>query len=672
MLRFSHLRLRARIFLGFGLLLLLLLALSATGLISFASLKSSAESLVTHLEEQSKVRLLERDAQAMRRYVREFGNFGRPDDAEQAKTEMDHLRAHLAEALQASAADPDHHSHIEAAQKSFEAYADGFVKLADFKALQSKQVVSTMLPNGERIHNALVGLETAVVKSGQIEIMHEVAQLTDHATQARNDVSLFIALKNPTYVDQAKGEFKQMAEIIDDLETKPSGADVTALIEDLKVRADIYDDAFDRYVKTSIDVSNLLAEMSEQMKQLADNTDSVAASSAANATQAEASTRSTISSTSVFLLIASATGLAMGGGLAWLIGSAITAPLISLTGAMLRLAQGDNTTEVPARDRHDEIGEMAGAVQVFKDNAIRMEAMRRDQEEQKQQAELTRRASLRQMADGFEAQVGGVVEAVTAAAVQLQAASRQMASTAQATSDKASTVAAAAQAASGNVETVAAATEELTSSINEIAGQVERSQAVSMRADEEAAHTSGLIQRLSENVSSIGEIVALINDIASQTNLLALNATIEAARAGDAGKGFAVVASEVKNLANQTARATDEIAAKIAAVQSGTNDAVAAITSISGVITEVSEISSSVASAIQQQTAATGEIARNVDQAAAGTQEVSRNIGEVETATRETGHAASQINDSASELSQQAARLKTEVGRFLTNVRGDA
>jgi methyl-accepting chemotaxis protein len=246
-----------------------------------------------------------------------------------------------------------------------------------------------------------------------------------------------------------------------------------------------------------------------------------------------------------------------------------------------------------------------------------------------------------------------------------------MASGATETSSLATTVAAAAEEASSNVETVASATEELSASINEISHQVSKSQVVAERADQEARSTTDLITKLAETVTSIGEIVNLINDIASQTNLLALNATIEAARAGDAGKGFAVVASEVKNLANQTGRATDEIASKISAVQDGTTAAVNAISSISSVINEMSSIGGSVAAAVQQQTAATQEIARNVDQAAIGTQEVSRNIGNVETAAAETGQAATQISESSQELSVQADLLKREMTKFLDQVRND-
>ena len=361
--------------------------------------------------------------------------------------------------------------------------------------------------------------------------------------------------------------------------------------------------------------------------------------------------------------------LAAGAVVGFLTARSITRPLEDARHCMDGLTKGDLSITVPGVERRDELGQMAKAIEVFKDSLKRVRQMEQEQRDREQKAEEERRQTLHAVADGFERQVGSVVTIVNEAAQQLQASSRDMAVTAEQTGSQATAVAAAALEASSNVQTVAAATDELSASIGEIARQVSRSHTMTERADEQAKRTAEMVRALSSSVAGIGEIVGLINDISGQTNLLALNATIEAARAGEAGKGFAVVASEVKSLASMTGRATEQISSKIASVQTDTAEAVRAIEEIVGVVGQLNEIGSAVAAAVEQQNAATGEIAVNVEGAALGTNEVSRNIGEVETAAQGTGAAATQISDSAARLYQQVDLLQGVVSQFMTQVR---
>ncbi|MDR3435853.1 globin-coupled sensor protein [Telmatospirillum sp.] len=277
---------------------------------------------------------------------------------------------------------------------------------------------------------------------------------------------------------------------------------------------------------------------------------------------------------------------------------------------------------------------------------------------------------LTEQASSFERDVSSVVGIVAAATNELQMTARSMVSTADQTAQQASAVAAAAGNASENVQTVAAATEQLSSSIHEINRQVSQSNQIATSAVDEAERTNQKMRGLTEAAQRIGEVVKLINNIASQTNLLALNATIEAARAGEAGKGFAVVAGEVKSLANQTAKATDDISAQILAVQNATKEAVSAIVGIGSTITKMNEIISAIAAAVEQQGAATKDIARNIQLAATGTDEVSSHIGAVTVATGETGHAAREVRTASSELAKQSDRLSVQVDSFLTMIRG--
>lgn len=349
--------------------------------------------------------------------------------------------------------------------------------------------------------------------------------------------------------------------------------------------------------------------------------------------------------------------------------SGIVRPLKSQLEVMGALAQGNHACKIVGVDRKDEVGEIARAVQVFKDNAVAMEQMRSDQDRQKKQAEEDKRRTMNSLADQFENSVKGIVSTVSSSSHQLQGTAQHMSANAEQTNRQCTTVAAAAEQASVNVQTVASATEELAASISEISRQVSESTKIAGAAVEEANRTNNTVAGLQEAAQKIGEVVNLINNIASQTNLLALNATIEAARAGDAGKGFAVVASEVKNLANQTAKATDDIQAQVGQMQSVTGTTVDAIRSITGTIQRMSEISTAIASAVEEQGAATQEISRNVQQASRGTHEVSSNIQSVVGAARETGQGASQTLGAANNLSTAAESLSREVDRFIGTIR---
>jgi methyl-accepting chemotaxis protein len=357
------------------------------------------------------------------------------------------------------------------------------------------------------------------------------------------------------------------------------------------------------------------------------------------------------------------------GSIAWMIGRSISKPLALLGTRMQDLADGKLEGEIPGVGRGDEVGKMSATVQIFKDNALRMRELEKSEAETQARMAKERRSAMENLAGDFERSVNGIVRSVSSAAAGMQTTAQSMTSTASDASARAANVSAASQNASNNVGTVASAAEELSSSVNEISRQVARSSEIASKAVGDAERTNATVQVLSTGAEKIGEVVKLIHSIAAQTNLLALNATIEAARAGESGRGFAVVASEVKALANQTAKATEEISGQVAAMQQSTSDAVSAINGITQTIAQMSEITNGISAAIEQQGGATREIARNIQSVAAGSSEINSHIGGVTSAAEATGKAASDVLSNARELDNQSGMLRSAVDGFLAKVR---
>ncbi len=367
--------------------------------------------------------------------------------------------------------------------------------------------------------------------------------------------------------------------------------------------------------------------------------------------------------------VVGAIALPLGLLLAWVTGRGIIRPISGMTAAMAELAKGRTEITIPSRDARDEMGRMAEAVEVFRQNALERQRLEAEQEAAAGRLAAEKRAASQALADDFQAKIGGIIEHVASAAETMRSTATTLTRSAQDTESRAEAVAEAATQSDAGVQMVASATEELTASIADIAQRLARASQVAAAGVETARRTDATVEGLSQSATRIGDVVRLIGDIAGQTNLLALNATIEAARAGEHGKGFAVVASEVKTLAAQTAKATGEISGFISEMRDATESAVQALREIGETIDQMSSISTDIAAAVEQQNAATREISGNVAQTARGTQEVTSNIRDVTVATKSVGGAAGGVLQAAEDLSRQADGLRREVGRFLDGVR---
>jgi methyl-accepting chemotaxis protein len=525
-----------------------------------------------------------------------------------------------------------------------------------------REIAGDITSMGLKPDQGLLGkLRTAVRSVEDTLKTYNEPQLTISMLMMRRHEKDFLARGDKTYIDNLSKERAHFAELL-----KPSAipAAEQAKLADL---AGQYEAAFLEMAKLQLSINDKLSGMSEAYAAAEPILEGIRKSASERRTAAGAE-MGTIEVQARYTMFGAVIVIALIMlALAFVIGRGISRPVKQLAGAMSRLTAGDKSVEVPVVGT-DEVAEMAGAFSVFKASMIKAEELAaKEMEAQRQRAERARQIEL--LTDKFDMDVTVVLKAVSSATTEMQATASSMTSTAEETARQATAVANASEEASTNVATVSVATEELTASIQEISRQVQQSAAVAGRAVADADRTNVQVKGLADAAQKIGEVVGLINDIASQTNLLALNATIEAARAGEAGKGFAVVASEVKSLANQTAKATEEIGSQIGGIQQATGEAVSAIQSIAATIREINDIATAIASAVEEQGAATQEISRNVQQASAGTQEVSSNISGVSEAAAATGAAADQVNSAATELSRQSETLRGQVETFLGSIK---
>ncbi len=659
---------RTRIYAGFIVVLILLVVVGGLGVHGMRTALETFNGYARNSSDTVRILSIDRDAATLRRLVLSYSEDGDAAHLQAVKAGLAELDQQLA-AARAATPLPSVGEKIAAAQAALKNYADGVTQLEAMRAQRDRVFNQLVLVGGK----AVDGLSD-VVKNAVADQEFDSAVLAGRAQttllNGRINIYQFILKADPALADAGLVKLKQVDGLLTELENHQAN---TAHRERTKaVDADVAN-----YVAALADLKTAILDSAHLLSvTLPDQADAFGQATAAARelegrilTDTRDSSEQALDQSSSSVLWLSLAAVLAGLAFAVLVARSIVLPIRSMTGIMGLLANGDKTVLVPGLALHDEIGAMARAVQVFKENALRVERLQAEQEAMKRRSEEERRALMLKMADDFEANVKDVVHAVSASATQLQSSSQAMASVAEETSREASAVAAASEQAAASVQTVASAAEELSASIGEISHQVTLAAQVSAEAVTVAGDADRVMTGLDQATNRIGEVVDLINDIASQTNLLALNATIEAARAGDAGKGFSVVANEVKHLANQTAKATEEISSQIGEVQSSTHNAVQAIGQITAIIGRISEINATVASAVEEQGAATREIARNVEQASAGTQEVSSNIVGVNQAAGEAGRAAGEVLEAATELGHQSSRLTSSVDSFIATIR---
>jgi methyl-accepting chemotaxis protein len=667
LIKFPTLRFRTKIMLGFTVTLAISAASMGFAYMGFERVSAGVGSYRQSVAEADLARNIDRELISYRSLARYYVVTAKEEDGKAALAAEASLKDAIVQSMKGTT-NPARLDQITKLEREFRAFTKIFAEILKVKEDSAMIAQNKLSRSATSLRYKLDDLPSNADDSELQAIQFGTKKVADQLQAATALANTFVINSDKAVAASAVARLKFVENSLHAISSKDEKIiqglkEASALLEE-------YRQALTKLIENSKEIDELTIEMTESAAAIDHGSGAMKSDLFADQKRLEAESHAAIGETEQLILMLAAGGFLLGVVWAFVLGTGISRPIAAMCKAMRELAGGNFDVVLPGLGRKDELGEMAGAVEEFKVQAIaRAERDAATQEEQNKAASAARRTELIRFADEFESAVGAIVSNVSASAVQLEAAAGTLTRTAETTQSLSSQVAGASEEASSNMQSVATATEELSASVDEIGRRVKESSQIADAAVRQAEQTDGRIGKLSRAAQQIGDVVKLITAIAEQTNLLALNATIEAARAGDAGRGFAVVASEVKSLASQTAKATDEISNHISGMQGATQESVAAIKEIGGTIGKISDIAASIASAVAQQSSATQEIARSVQTVAQGTQEAAASVMQVNRGATETGSASEEVLNSARTLSSESTRLREELDRFMANIR---
>jgi len=666
-LKLPALRFRGKVTLGFATVLAITAVSMGMAYFGFERVSSGVATYRNSVSEADLARNIDRDLISYRALARYYFVTGKEDDAAAALAAETSLKDVIDQSMKGTT-NPARLDQVTRLAREFRTFTKIFADILKVKRDSALVTQNQLARSGNMLRYKLEDLPSEA-NDAELQAIEFGAKKTTEQFQAVTALAnTFVINSEQAVAASAQARLQFVENSLHAISSKDEK--IVLGLKEADALLEEYRQALTKLIENSKSIDELVGEMTESATAIVKGASAMKTDLLADQQRLESESDAIIGETEHLILMLAGGGFVLGWVLALLLGKGISRPMTAMCNAMRELAGGNFDVVLPGLGRRDELGEMAGAVEEFKMQAIaKAERDAAAQDAQNRASSVARRSELIRFADQFETAVGTIVTNVSASAVQLEQAAGTLTRTAESTQSLSSQVAGASEEASSNMQSVATATEELSTSVDEIGRRVRDSNRIAEAAVLQAQQTDGRIGKLSRAAQEIGDVVKLITAIAEQTNLLALNATIEAARAGEAGRGFAVVAAEVKSLASQTAKATDEISSHILGMQGATQESVAAIKEIGGTIGQISSIASEIASAVEQQSGATQEIARNVQSVAQGTHAAAANIMQVNRGATETGSASAEVLHSAKTLSNESARLREELDRFMANIR---